>query len=157
MDYSKTVQLPQTEFPMRARLAEREPQRLEEWERKGLYRKLQELGKAEGRELFVLHDGPPFANGHIHLGTALNKRFKDMVVRSKSMDGYRGALRSRLGHPRPAHRVAGRRGAGGRSAPPRDPWNFARPAASTRLKYVDDPARGVSSAWASGATGTTPT
>ncbi len=88
MDYSKTVQLPQTEFPMRARLAEREPQRLEEWERKGLYRKLQELGKAEGRELFVLHDGPPFANGHIHLGTALNKTYKDMVVRSKSMDGY---------------------------------------------------------------------
>src|SRR5690606_41405312 len=88
MDYSKTVQLPQTEFPMRARLAEREPQRLEEWERKGLYRKLQELGKAEGRELFVLHDGPPFANGHIHLGTALNKTYKDMVVRSNSLDGY---------------------------------------------------------------------
>jgi len=89
MDYSKTVQLPQTQFPMRARLAEREPERLKQWEQKGLYHKLQEQGKADGRELFVLHDGPPFANGHIHLGTALNKILKDMVVRSKSMEGYR--------------------------------------------------------------------
>lgn len=88
MDYRKTVRLPETEFPMRARLAEREPQRLKEWEKKGYYRRLQEQGRAEGRPLFVLHDGPPFANGHIHIGTALNKVYKDMVVRSKSMDGY---------------------------------------------------------------------
>ena len=88
MDYSKTVKLPQTDFPMRARLAEREPQRLLEWEQKRYYRRLLEQGQAEGRQLFVLHDGPPFANGHIHIGTALNKVYKDMVVRSKSMDGY---------------------------------------------------------------------
>lgn len=89
MDYRKTVQLPQTEFPMRARLAEREPERIKKWEERRYYRRLQEMGKAEGRELFVLHDGPPYANGHIHMGTALNKVYKDMVVRSKSMDGYR--------------------------------------------------------------------
>ena len=69
-------------------LGRAEPQRLKEWEKKGYYRRLQEQGRAEGRPLFVLHDGPPFANGHIHIGTALNKVYKDMVVRSKSMDGY---------------------------------------------------------------------
>jgi len=89
MDYRKTVQLPQTEFPMKANLANREPERLRSWNERNLYEKLQEQGKAEGRRMFVLHDGPPYANGHIHIGHALNKILKDMVVRSKSMDGYR--------------------------------------------------------------------
>ncbi len=89
MDYKKTVQLPQTEFPMRARLSEREPQRLKVWAKEDPYRTLQEIGRAQGRDSFVLHDGPPYANGHIHIGHALNKVLKDMVVRSKSMEGYR--------------------------------------------------------------------
>jgi len=87
--YQGTVHLPKTDFPMKANLAQREPEMLKAWEEAGLYRKLQEQGKAEGRPLFVLHDGPPYANGHIHIGTALNKILKDIVVRSRSMDGYR--------------------------------------------------------------------
>ena len=89
MDYRSTVQLPQTEFPMKANLAQREPERLRVWDEQRLYEKLQERGKAEGRKVFILHDGPPYANGHIHIGHALNKVLKDMVIRSKSMDGYR--------------------------------------------------------------------
>lgn len=89
MDYKETVQLPKTEFPMRARLSDREPERLKVWAQEKRYHALQEIGRSEGRESFVLHDGPPYANGHIHIGHALNKVLKDMVVRSKSMEGYR--------------------------------------------------------------------
>lgn len=73
---------------MRANLSQREPHRLKAWKEKGLYQQLQAQGEREGRKRFVLHDGPPYANGHIHIGTALNKILKDMVVRSKSMDGF---------------------------------------------------------------------
>lgn len=86
--YQETVHLPKTDFPMKANLAQREPEFIKAWEAQGLYRKLQEKGKAEGRPLFVLHDGPPYANGHIHIGTAMNKILKDIVIRSRSMDGY---------------------------------------------------------------------
>ena len=71
MDYKETLNLPQTEFPMRANLAQREPATLARWEETGLYRKMVENRK--GRPTFVLHDGPPYANGHIHIGHALNK------------------------------------------------------------------------------------
>lgn len=74
---------------MRARLSEREPERLRLWMKEARYEKLQQIGEAENRPTFILHDGPPYANGHIHIGTALNKILKDMVVRSRSMDGYR--------------------------------------------------------------------
>ncbi|MBE3576989.1 MAG: isoleucine--tRNA ligase [Limnochordales bacterium] len=87
--YQRTVHLPQTDFPMKANLPQREPEMLKAWEEADLYHKLQEKGKAEGRPLFVLHDGPPYANGHIHIGTAFNKILKDIVIRSRSMDGYR--------------------------------------------------------------------
>ena len=86
MDYRKTVILPKTEFPMRGNLAKREPQMQADWEQRGAYQQLIESRK--DRESFILHDGPPYANGHIHLGTALNKILKDFVVRSKSMQGY---------------------------------------------------------------------
>src|SRR6187399_1374155 len=85
-DYSETLFLPQTEFPMRAGLPQREPEILARWEEQGLYGKLREAGK--GRDKFVLHDGPPYANGPIHIGTALNKILKDMVTRSQQMLGY---------------------------------------------------------------------
>jgi isoleucyl-tRNA synthetase len=85
-DYSETLFLPQTEFPMRAGLPQREPEILKRWEEQGLYGKLREAGK--GRDKFVLHDGPPYANGPIHIGTALNKILKDMVTRSQQMLGY---------------------------------------------------------------------
>jgi isoleucyl-tRNA synthetase len=88
VDYKQTVLVGKTAFPMKASLAQREPQRLAKWESEGYYQKLQEQGKAAGLPKFVLHDGPPYANGHIHIGTAMNKVLKDMIVRSKSMDGY---------------------------------------------------------------------
>lgn len=88
-DYQQTLQLPKTDFPMRANLPQREPDMLARWESKQYYERLQEEGLAENRPTFILHDGPPYANGHIHIGTALNKILKDFVLRSRSMDGYR--------------------------------------------------------------------
>ena len=88
MDYSQTLQLPKTDFPMRANLPKREPDIQEFWKKNDIYAKLQERGRAEGRPRFVLHDGPPYANGHIHIGTGMNKVLKDIVVRSRTMDGY---------------------------------------------------------------------
>ena len=84
-DYRDTVFLPETEFPMRAGLPQREPEWLARWERIGIYDRLRE--RAAGRAPFVLHDGPPYANGHLHIGHALNKILKDMVVRSQQMMG----------------------------------------------------------------------
>ncbi|MCL6635330.1 MAG: class I tRNA ligase family protein, partial [Peptococcaceae bacterium] len=86
MDYSQTLNLPRTGFPMRANLPEREPEILKFWDEIDIYRKVQE--KNSGRPKFILHDGPPYANGHIHLGTALNKILKDIVVKFHSMAGY---------------------------------------------------------------------
>jgi isoleucyl-tRNA synthetase len=85
-DYSKTLFLPQTEFPMRAGLPQREPEILKRWNEIGLYRRLRE--KAAGRVKFVLHDGPPYANGNIHIGHALNKILKDAVTKSQQMLGF---------------------------------------------------------------------
>jgi isoleucyl-tRNA synthetase len=84
-DYSKSLYLPQTDFPMRAGLPQREPEILARWEKIGLYGKLRETAK--GRPKFVLHDGPPYANGNIHIGHALNKILKDLVTRSRQMAG----------------------------------------------------------------------
>src|SRR5213080_1402548 len=86
-NYKDTLNLPRTEFPMKANLAAREPEMLTAWEETRLYRQIQK--SREGRELFVLHDGPPFANGDVHMGTALNKILKDFVVKSQTMLGKR--------------------------------------------------------------------
>lgn len=87
MDYKETLNLPRTDFPMKADLVRREPERLARWESDRLYEKIQ---KARGTgELFVLHDGPPFANGDVHVGTALNKILKDIVVKYRTLRGYR--------------------------------------------------------------------
>ena len=86
LDYSRTLYLPQTEFPMRAGLPDKEPKIVARWEEMGLYRRLRE--DAAGREKFVLHDGPPYANGNIHIGHALNKVLKDVITRSFQMRGY---------------------------------------------------------------------
>jgi isoleucyl-tRNA synthetase len=85
-DYSQTLFLPQTEFPMRAGLPQREPEILARWQAMDLYGKLRARGQGKAR--FVLHDGPPYANGNIHIGTALNKILKDLVVRSQAMLGF---------------------------------------------------------------------
>ncbi len=85
-DYSATLFLPQTDFPMRAGLPQKEPEILARWAKLDLYQRLRE--DAKGRTKFVLHDGPPYANGNIHIGTALNKILKDVVTRSQQMLGY---------------------------------------------------------------------
>ncbi len=86
MDYKSTLNLPKTDFPMKANLPQREPELLAWWEKERLYELIQEAGK--GRPRYLLHDGPPYANGRIHIGHALNKILKDIVVKSKTMAGY---------------------------------------------------------------------
>ncbi|WP_312281633.1 isoleucine--tRNA ligase [Oscillibacter sp.] len=86
MDYNKTINLPKTDFPMRAGLPKREPEMLKRWEDMDLYNEL--LKKNEGKPLFNLHDGPPFSNGDLHMGHALNKSIKDFITRSYAMRGY---------------------------------------------------------------------
>jgi isoleucyl-tRNA synthetase len=86
MDYKQTINLPETAFPMKADLARREPDVLKFWEEQDIYGKLRQT--ARGRPTFILHDGPPYANGTIHLGHAINKVLKDVVVKSRSLDGY---------------------------------------------------------------------
>src|SRR5690625_5688596 len=85
IDYRSTVFLPKTDFPMRAGLAKREPEILARWQEIDLYRRQREVAK--GREKFVLHDGPPYANGHLHIGHALNKILKDVINRSQQRLG----------------------------------------------------------------------
>ncbi len=86
MDLKNTLNLPKTEFPMKAKLPEREPLQLAAWEEMNLYRRI--LDSRAGAPLFVLHDGPPYPTGEIHLGTGLNKVLKDMIVKSKTMAGF---------------------------------------------------------------------
>ncbi len=87
-NYKDTLSLPDTSFPMRGDLVKNEPIRLQRWNEQSLYQKIQNRRKAEGAEKFILHDGPPFANGDVHMGTALNKVLKDLVLKSKTMAGF---------------------------------------------------------------------
>lgn len=86
--YKDTLSLPQTTFPMRGDLVKNEPKRLAQWEANGLYERILARRRAAGAPRFILHDGPPFANGDVHMGTALNKVLKDLVVKSRTMAGY---------------------------------------------------------------------
>ena len=86
MDYKKTLNLPDTPFPMRGNLAKREPVMLKDWKKNNLYQKIRKVCK--GRPKFVLHDGPPYANGDIHIGHAINKIFKDIILKSRTLDGF---------------------------------------------------------------------
>lgn len=85
-DYNNTLNLPVTDFPMRGNLPKREPETLEKWEKNRLYYKI--IEKNQGKPAYILHDGPPYANGEIHLGTALNKTLKDIIVKYKNMSGF---------------------------------------------------------------------
>ena len=87
MDYSKTVNLPATDFPMRANLPQKEPAIAKKWQDERIYYKIQESRK--GADLYILHDGPPYANGHLHIGHALNKILKDIIIKHKTMLGFR--------------------------------------------------------------------
>ena len=86
MNYKETINLPLTEFPMRANLNQKEPDLLKEWDETGLYQKIRD--KSKGRPRYILHDGPPYANGHIHIGHSINKILKDIVVKSRQMSGF---------------------------------------------------------------------
>src|SRR5438445_1492273 len=86
MDYKNTLNLPRTDFPMKGDLVAREPERLKKWEDSKLYERIQAL--RAGAEKFVLHDGPPFANGDVHIGTALNKILKDIIIKYKTLRGF---------------------------------------------------------------------
>lgn len=89
-NYKNTLNLPKTDFPMKANLAQREPEMLKKWEEMDLYGKLRALNKS--RKKFILHDGPPFANGQIHIGHAVNKTLKDMIVKAKTLSGFDSAF-----------------------------------------------------------------
>lgn len=86
VDYKNTLNLPDTSFPMKADLAKREPDMLKQWQQKGLYPAMRAARK--GAKKFVLHDGPPYANGDIHIGHSVNKILKDIIVKSKVLSGY---------------------------------------------------------------------
>jgi len=85
-DYKDTLNLPATDFPMRGNLAKREPEMLKQWQEKNLYQKIRNA--SEGRPKFILHDGPPYANGNIHIGHAVNKVLKDIIIKSRTLDGF---------------------------------------------------------------------
>src|SRR3970040_1392775 len=85
-DYKNTLNLPRTDFAMKANLAQREPELLAHWQASGLYQKIR--ARQKGRPQFILHDGPPYANGDIHIGHAVNKILKDIIVKSRSLDGF---------------------------------------------------------------------
>ena len=85
-DYKQTLHLPVTDFPMRGNLAENEPKRLQTWEHNKLYEQM--LASKPSDNMFILHDGPPYANGNIHLGHALNKVIKDIIIKSKTLSGF---------------------------------------------------------------------
>src|SRR5437762_2205968 len=97
-NYKETLNLPKTDFPMKANLATREPEMLKKWQEAGLYEQIQ-AARADA-ELFVLHDGPPFANGDVHMGTALNKILKDLRLGRGHGQGSAGVTREAGGSPR---------------------------------------------------------
>ena len=88
-DYSKSLNLPSTDFSMRANLPQREPEIGKVWKDEDIYNRMLSKRESEGAPSFILHDGPPFSNGNIHMGTAMNKVLKDIINKSKAMGGYR--------------------------------------------------------------------
>lgn len=90
-DYTSTLNLPKTDFPMRANLPQREPEMQKAWEDEGIYEQM--LKRNADKPSFILHDGPPFSNGNIHMGTAMNKVLKDFINKYKSMHGFRACYR----------------------------------------------------------------
>ena len=154
MDYKQTLNLPSTAFPMKANLAKREPEQLQQWEENRLYEQIRKTSK--GREPFILHDGPPYANGHIHIGHALNKILKDIILQEQADGRVPRPLRAGLGLPRPADRAAGGKEPGREEA--RDLQAGDAPASAGPMRRSSSPSRRRSSSgWGSWATGTTPT
>ena len=86
MEYKETLNLPKTDFPMKGNLPHREPEILKKWDEKSIYHR--NLEQSENKKQYILHDGPPYANGDIHIGHAVNKILKDFIIKSKIMSGY---------------------------------------------------------------------
>ncbi len=134
LDLKGTLNLPKTTFPMKASLPQTEPRQLEEWEQQGIYRRI--LRAREGRPEYVLHDGPPYPTGEIHLGTGLNKILKDMVVKSKSMAGFRAPYVPGWDcHGLPIETKVEKELPGGKGSVP--PAEFRRRCREFALQYVD--------------------
>lgn len=153
-DYNKTLNLPVTEFPMRAGLPQREPGMRQDWDEKHLYEEL--MKKNEGKPLYVLHDGPPYANGDIHIGTAMNKILKDLILRYRNMAGYQAPYVPGFDtHGLPIELKA--RAKAGRG-PVRARATGAPGRSAASLRWHMWTASGISSSvWASWATGSIPT
>lgn len=135
-DYNNTLNLPKTDFPMRAGLAKKEPETLKKWQENKVYDKLME--KNDGKPLYVLHDGPPYANGKIHMGTALNKILKDFIVRYKNMTGFKSPYVPGYDtHGLPTELKA-RKAAGVKSAEAMNPLKLRQICRDFALKFVDD-------------------
>ncbi|MGN0114137.1 MAG: class I tRNA ligase family protein, partial [Acutalibacteraceae bacterium] len=135
-DYNNTLNLPKTDFPMRAGLPKREPEVLKEWQDTKVYDKLME--KNDGKPLYVLHDGPPYANGKIHMGTALNKILKDFIIRHKNMTGYKSPYVPGYDtHGLPTELKA-RKSAGVKSAESMNPLSLRKICREFALGFVDD-------------------
>ncbi len=110
VDVKQTVNLPRTNFPMKANLPQAEPKMLARWAEEDLYSQIRR--SREGKPVYILHDGPPYANGRIHLGTAFNKIIKDFHRKVQNHGWLRLAIRSRMGLPWPPHRTQSRSGVG---------------------------------------------
>lgn len=135
-DYNNTLNLPKTDFPMRAGLPKREPEVLKEWQDTKVYDKLME--KNDGKPLYVLHDGPPYANGKIHMGTALNKILKDFIIRHKNMTGYKSPYVPGYDtHGLPTELKA-RKSAGVKSAESMNPLSLRKICREFALGFVED-------------------
>lgn len=148
-EYKSTLNLPDTRFPMKANLVQKEPETLKFWEEADAYRLMQEASGERGR--YVLHDGPPYANGHIHLGTALNKILKDIVVKSRNLLGWTTPYVPGWDcHGRPSNIMWKWNWVTGKRICPL--MRSANAAASTRRNFSTSSA-GNSSAWAFWATG----
>ena len=153
MDYNQTVHLPKTDFPMRAGLPKREPEMLQAFYDKDLYHKM--MTRNEGKPQFILHDGPPYANGNIHIGHAMNKISKDMINRYWMMQGYEVPYVPGWDcHGQPIeHKVEEKLGTEKFNRPPRP--RFVSSATSS-LSRTSSSRRPASVVWACSATGTTP-
>ena len=154
LELKSTINLPKTDFPMKANLPQNEPKALARWQQMGIYERIREA--RQGAPSYILHDGPPYANGPIHLGHALNKCLKDFIVKSKTMAGFRLALRPGMGLSRPAHRNQSGSAAGRQKTPDGAAGRPRKRAENTRKNFSICSASN-SSASASSAAGTSPT
>jgi len=133
LELKATINLPKTAFPMKANLPQNEPKMLARWEQARIYERIREARK--GSPTYILHDGPPYTSGPIHMGTALNKCLKDFIVKIEDHGWIRRALCAGMGLPRVADRNQSGQGVGGKKASKCVRWTCARNAASMHKSF----------------------